>query len=495
MNTWKRIGIMLTLLAVLFLMNTLAVYAETEIRFDVKTPQEYTLQEYEALTPQQQDEFYLWFDSIEAFEAWRAEAAPPMPWEAENRNPDDYTWEEYSGFTYAQQDAFVASFETVEAFESWLECVQPDCVVLLPWDQSEKLPVDYTWAEYEELTTTQKDAFIAWFSDEADFEAWMKSSGGEAANSAALPWEQSGKCPADYTWPEFEALTIPQQDAFIEWFGNVLDFEAWMEVVRAQSDAPGAMPWEEAGKSPVDYTWAEFERLTVDQQNVFIERFGSPESFEEWMEAVHPELSNEAVIPWVNDKRQPDVYTASEFEALTPYQQGRFLAWFDTEDALAKWLDSVYMIDLEAEQPKEAEHAAELNKGAWTKYEKMTSVQRILFFMGFGSANDFLQWVEAAKPDDILDVPMPWDNTKKQPAEYTWEEYEALPVQLQDAFFAWFESAELFEAWMKEKADRAVLSELGVYEHAPITRVIEPEDVDTIFLMDSEPDEEVFGDE
>ena len=90
---------------------------------------------------------------------------------------------------------------------------------------------------------------------------------------------------------------------------------------------------------------------------------------------------------------------------------------------------------------------------------------------------------------------MPWDNTKKQPAEYTWEEYEALPVQLQDAFFAWFESAELFEAWMKEKADRAVLSELGVYEHAPITRVIEPEDVDRIFLMDSEPDEEVFGDE
>ena len=39
-----------------------------------KQPNEYTLEEYQALSPEEQDLFYLWFDSRDEFEMWLSEA-------------------------------------------------------------------------------------------------------------------------------------------------------------------------------------------------------------------------------------------------------------------------------------------------------------------------------------------------------------------------------------------------------------------------------------
>ncbi len=49
--------------------------------------------------------------------------------------------------------------------------------------------------------------------------------------SAALPWENGGKAPSEYTWEEFLALSGEEQMAFQNAFGSSEDFEAWMNRV------------------------------------------------------------------------------------------------------------------------------------------------------------------------------------------------------------------------------------------------------------------------
>lgn len=496
MNTWKRSFVMLTVLAVLFsvnpsLLNVTAAYAEnavSTISFEEKTPPEYTMEEYEALTPQQQDEFFLWFQSIEAFEEWMEKAAPPMPWEAANKNPAEYTWDEYNELTYQQQDAFIDSFPSVDAFERWMQSAQPAQETTMPWDKDGRMPYEYTWEDYHQLTLKQQNAFIEWFDDETDFEAWMQQAQAENLAAAAMPWEKGAKKPDSYTWAEYEALTVAQKNAFSEWFQDAFLFEAWMENAQREAEEEVDKPWETGGKAPDAYTWTEFEALTFAQQDAFVEWFGAPEAFEAWMESVHPSTRTQLVIPWANDKKQPDAYTADEFEALTPYQQSQFFLWFETDEAFKQWLNTVPLAKGNVPMPwnetektnasgnvtsAEKKAVDKLRTYPWSAYEQLTAEQRILFFQSFSSL--FSRWVKAAKPDDISDALMPWTNTKKQPSAYTWEEYTVLPVELQDAFFAWFESPDLFEEWMKTVADLNVLAAFGVINpNAPSIKVSEP---------------------
>jgi len=46
--------------------------------------------------------------------------------------------------------------------------------------------------------------------------------------------EEVIKAGAAYTWAEFEALTVIQQEKFIEWFDSAEAFEAWMEKVQEE---------------------------------------------------------------------------------------------------------------------------------------------------------------------------------------------------------------------------------------------------------------------
>lgn len=47
------------------------------------------------------------------------------PWENGGKAIEEYTWEEFEGLSGDQQEAFFEAFETVEAFEEWMEMVKP----------------------------------------------------------------------------------------------------------------------------------------------------------------------------------------------------------------------------------------------------------------------------------------------------------------------------------------------------------------------------------
>ena len=332
-----------------------------------KQPDRYTWAEYEALSQNQQLAFINWFPSDKEFEAWMEEAlknagyepggdmsdqetpTEPNPWEAAGaKQPADYTWAEFEALTAGQQIAFQNSFASTGAFDKWLQKAQsgqsgtsqPN-----PWEAAgAKQPADYTWAEFEALTVAQQMAFQNSFASPEAFDKWLqKAQSGQSGTSPANPWEAAGaKQPANYTWAEFEALTAGQQIAFQNSFASPEAFDEWLQKAQSgQSGASPANPWEAAGaKQPADYTWAEFEALTAGQQIAFQNSFSSIEAFDEWLqEAQSAGSSSEQTNPWeAEGAKQPADYTWAEFEALTAGQQMAFQNSFGSIEEFDKWL-------------------------------------------------------------------------------------------------------------------------------------------------------------
>ena len=262
-----------------------------------KQPKDYTWEEFLALPAELQIAFQFAFDSSITFEEWmnRVQSTEPEqpehPWEHPGAKlPNDYTWEEFLALSAGQQHAFQFAFGSVDAFDAWLNRVQPTEPEQIghPWEQSgAKQPQDYTWAEFEALTAAQQMAFQNHLGPEA-FETWLNNALEQAQTEH--PWEQPGaKQPQDYTWEEFLALSPELQIVFQHAFGSSDAFEDWMN--RAQSAEPeqSGYPWDQPGaKQPKDYTWDEFLALPAELQIAFQFAFDSSMSFEEWMNQKMP---------------------------------------------------------------------------------------------------------------------------------------------------------------------------------------------------------------
>lgn len=315
---------------------------------NAKQPDKYTMKEFEALKVQQQLAFRIYM-GVEEFEQWRIDAqntAEPNPWELTGaKQPKDYTWDEYNKLTFNQQMAF-QNYLGAKEFENWMNKAESKPAAN-PWEQAgAKQPKDYTWAEFNALTAEQQLAFQKHLGAQGLAEWLNKVQEKPAEKPVVNPWDASGaKQPADYTWAEFNALTADQQMAFQNHLGS--SFESWMN--RVQEKPVTNNPWDASGaKQPADYTWAEFNALTGDQQMAFQNHLGSS-GFESWMNRVQEEPEEEfEVNPWdVSGAKQPAEYTMEEFEALTGAQQMAFQNHLGP-DAFEAWLNRVL------EQPTEA---------------------------------------------------------------------------------------------------------------------------------------------
>ncbi len=384
-----------------------------------KRPSEYTWAEYQALTPEQKAAFFKAFSNPADFQVWMDEALglntpgsnpPPSPgvippWTTGGKQPSQYTWEEYEALTPALKVAFRNSFKTQEAYDQWYNMVQGSAP-LMPWENGGKLPSEYTWAEFEALSDDVQEAFYEWFGSNDAFIAWkdrVQGNSGSGSNTPTLPWENGGKLPNQYTWAEFEALSDELQEYFQDWFPSFEAFEAWMNSVQGNSGSSGnipespstpALPWENGGKLPNQYTWAEFEALSDELQEYFQDWFPSFEAFEAWMNSVRGGSGNTPTLPWENGGKLPNQYTWAEFEALSDELQECFQDWFPSFEAFEVWMNSV--------------------RG--------------------GSGNT---------------PTLPWENGGKLPNQYTWAEFEALSDELKDHFQDWFYSNNVsFADWM-----------------------------------------------
>ncbi len=263
-----------------------------------------------------------------------------LPWENGGKQPSEYTWAEFEALTAGQQMAFQNSFGNIEAFDAWMQKAQGNESVEtdLPWENGGKQPADYTWAEFEALTAAQQMAFQNSFGNVEAFDAWLQKTQGSESVETDLPWENGGKRPTDYTWAEFEALTAGQQMAFQNSFGSVEAFDSWLQKAQGSESVETDLPWENGGKQPAEYTWAEFEALTAGQQMAFQKSFGNIEAFDAWLQKAQESESEKIELPWENGGKQPAEYTWAEFEALTAGQQMAFQNSFGNIENFDKWL-------------------------------------------------------------------------------------------------------------------------------------------------------------
>lgn len=84
----------------------------------------------------------------------------------------------------------------------------------------------------------------------------------------------------------------------------------------------------------------------------------------------------------------------------------------------------------------------------WGEFEALSGGHQIGFQNSFETFEDFEKWMAHAKGEDQSET-LPWEvEGAKQPTDYTWEEFEALSGAQQIAFQNSFGSFEAFDQWL-----------------------------------------------
>ena len=313
-----------------------------------KDPSQYSWEEYTALSNEDQERFYQWFGSAEEFERWMAavkpeETLPPVKeWDKPGKKPNEYTWEEYQALSDGEKESFYQWFESEDAFQAWANAARSDqhSSEDMKWDKPGKTPDAYTWEEYQNLSGEDQEKFYRWFASRSDFEAWMTSVQPEETLPPVKEWDKPGKTPDEYTWEEYQNLSNIDQEKFYQWFGSEQAFKTWMASVKPEEDTAAVAAWDKPGKTPAEYTWTEYQNLSGEDQEKFFQWFGSVEAFEAWMDAAKRAETSAAATAWNKPGKKPNEYTWEEYEALTPEEQDLFFEWFESVEAFEAWMNT-----------------------------------------------------------------------------------------------------------------------------------------------------------
>ena len=277
-----------------------------------------------------------------------------------------------------------------------------------------------------------------------------------AVGSLPRPWEQPGaKQPEDYTWEEFLALPAELQIAFQFAFDSSITFDEWMNRVQATEPEQIDCPWDQPGaKQPPDYTWEEFLALSAGQQHAFQFAFDSTDAFDAWLNRALSAEPEQIERPWEQPgAKQPNDYTWDEFLALSPDMQIAFQRAFGSSANFEAWMNRVQSAGPEHfECPWEQPSTKQPNDYTWDEFLALSPELQIAFQRAFGSSANFEAWMNRVQSAGPEHFECPWDQPgAKQPKDYTWDEFLALPAELQIAFQFAFDSSMSFEEWMNQK--------------------------------------------
>lgn len=88
----------------------------------------------------------------------------------------------------------------------------------------------------------------------------------------------------------------------------------------------------------------------------------------------------------------------------------------------------------------------------WEDFEALDAGQQIAFQDAFTEEDGFDQWLQKNEPvpdSEEIKMECPWENGGKQPEEYTWEEFTALDGELQILFQSSFKDTDGFAKWLE----------------------------------------------
>lgn len=320
-----------------------------------KQPKDYTWEEFMALTDSQKTAFCETFANAQEFQKWMDESNVSSEQQAPADNSSQETVTDAQGET-----------PKTEAVKPSDENTEPDSSS----DNSENKP------ETDDSSSETNDDNFVIEDDDSSKESNKKPSSNQNAGSVTgniwwpsnwvtpgetrfeeqwaeeekLPWETGGKTPDTYTWEEYKALSDEQKIAFMLYFESISAYAEWRETAlwndeMMQNGSSGSqnvgeevteeIPWENGGKPPIQYTWAEFLALSPYLQMEFQNSFESSDAFEAWQLNAQ---SGGTLTPWELEGRHPSEYTWAEFIALSPEMQIRFQNSFASIDEFDQWL-------------------------------------------------------------------------------------------------------------------------------------------------------------
>ena len=133
----------------------------------------YTWEEFNSMSAEEQIAFQESFPDIEAFDDWMqsVQPQPEMPWDNSSKQPEDYTMEEFEALTAEQQIVFQNSFKDPDGFNEWLERVESEAWEI-SWDKDLE---DYTWEEFENMSGEDQIRFQNSFDSFEDFDKWLQN--------------------------------------------------------------------------------------------------------------------------------------------------------------------------------------------------------------------------------------------------------------------------------------------------------------------------------
>ncbi len=102
--------------------------------------------------------------------------------------------------------------------------------------------------------------------------------------------------------------------------------------------------------------------------------------------------------------------------------------------------------DVEVELPWE-EGGKKPAEYTWDEFNALTGPQQIKFQESFKEFEEFEDWMEDAQAENGK---LPWVKEGRSPSDYTWDEFLALDGPLQIQFQNAFEDDKAFEKWMLE---------------------------------------------
>lgn len=200
------------------------------------------------------------------------------------------TWDAFVKLSPEEQDAFFLEFDTPADFAEWMENAKGEETTVgddlnLPWENGGKAPQEYLWDEFQSLSPLLQEMFFESFATQDAFEEWMeRARNGETIADTTDSQSTFFENPDTYTYEQFMSLTEDEQEIFVDSFETYDDFLNWMANVQPQgTESDDVLPWEREGRSPSEYTMEEFQELTPELQETFFDSFHSPEAFEQWM--------------------------------------------------------------------------------------------------------------------------------------------------------------------------------------------------------------------
>ena len=217
----------------------------------------------------------------------------------------------------------------------------------------------------------------------------------------------NGRNPEELTWEEYMQLTEAQQAVFPDYFESMDAFNSWYQA--ASTAGIEDIPLEDDylnGRDPASFTWEEFILLTPAQQAQFPDLFESLDAYNAWYQSVTAnagEKVEDAVVEFdfLNGKNPAD-FTWEDYQNLTADQQAQLPDCFESLDAYEAWYNSVCPQETTAvDQPALEDDFLNGKNPAdftWEDYQKLTPAQQAQFPDFFESYDAFLRWRDQVKP-------------------------------------------------------------------------------------------------